>query len=138
MPIGSSRTADGLSPGEVFTEAIREHDPGEAARERARRREDRDSGQQHQGTLVVGTLPSTTRHRASTSCSGPAAAHVLAHLSEDDVDPDYSRIFVTYPAVDVRHAGHIIQTDVRLDEVINGLASDDVRLRDAGLALSAV
>ena len=44
---------------------------------------------------------------------------------------------MTYPAADVRHAGHIIQTDVRLDEVINGLASDDVRLRDAVLALSA-
>lgn len=96
-------------------------------------------GSNTRGLWVWGlSLQRPAPHRTLHLVFGPTAAHVLAHLSEVDVAPDYSRIFVTYPAVDVRHAGHVIQTDVRLDDVIKGLASDDVRLRDAVLALSAV
>lgn len=66
---------------------------------------------------------------------GPTAAQVISQVSDSDVNPDYSRIFVTYEAARVMNSGHFVQTDVGLDEVIDGLPRDDVRLRDAVLRL---
>ena len=77
--------------------------------------------------------PHTTLHLVFR----PTAAHVMTQLSETERKPDYSKVFVTLPAPDVRSAEHIIETDVGLNEVLNGLPGDDVRLRDAALMLSA-
>ena len=45
-------------------------------------------------------------------------------------DPDYTKVFVTRKAADHDGIDQIVQTAVRLDEVLAGLSGDDVRLRD--------
>lgn len=76
-------------------------------------------------------------HRNLFLVFGPTAVEEIARISARDIDPDYSRVFVTHEAAGELHLDHVIQTDVGLDEVINGLPRDDVRLRDAVLALVA-
>lgn len=65
---------------------------------------------------------------------GPTAVEELAAMSGEVNDPDYSRVFVTY-ALGGRNRGHLVQTDVGLDEAIKGLSHSDVRLRDSVLEL---
>lgn len=65
---------------------------------------------------------------------GPTVVVENGRVANPVVDPDYTKVFVT------RESGpdvidRIMQTDVGLDEVLAGLADDDVRLRDAALAL---
>ncbi|MGC0250283.1 hypothetical protein [Pseudactinotalea sp. Z1748] len=50
-------------------------------------------------------------------------------------EPDYSRVFVTLENAERESIARIVQTDVRLAEVIDGLSRDDCRLRDAVLAV---
>lgn len=74
-------------------------------------------------------------HRKLFLVFGPTAAQVMSQVSATDFVHDYSRIFVTYEAAEVLHTGHFVQTAVGIDEVINGLPHDDLRLRDAVLRL---
>ncbi|WP_444663604.1 hypothetical protein ACT17Q_15690 [Cellulomonas sp. CW35] len=67
---------------------------------------------------------------------GPTVVVENSRVPRPLVDPDFSKVFVT------RQAGQdvidrIAQTSVGLDEVLAGLRDDDVRLRDATLALIA-
>ena len=66
---------------------------------------------------------------------GPTAAHVMSPVADNDFEPDFARVFVTFDAASVATSEDVVQTDVGLDEVINGLPREDVRLRDAVLAL---
>lgn len=50
--------------------------------------------------------------------------------------PDYSRVFVSIHDVDRHSIARLVQTDVSLAEVIDGLPQDDRRLRDAVLGMA--
>ncbi|TNC16643.1 hypothetical protein FHE66_14515 [Georgenia sp. 311] len=68
---------------------------------------------------------------------GPTAVAENASVHRPLDAPDYGKVFVTR-----RRAGatdgidRIVQTGVALDEVLNGLSTDDVRLRDAVVAVT--
>lgn len=68
---------------------------------------------------------------------GPTAAVENGRVDDPLDAPDYSRIFLTLQ--DARRDGIalIIETEVSLGEIIEGLSRDDVRLRDAVLAMTA-
>lgn len=67
---------------------------------------------------------------------GPTAAVENGRAPEPVTDPDYAKIFVTRLASHGDNIDRITQTDVGLDEVLNGLPDADSRLLDALLALS--
>lgn len=68
---------------------------------------------------------------------GPTAVVENRLVAEPVVAPDYTKIFVTRQAAGGDSIDRISQTDVGLDEVLKGLLDDDVRLRDAVLAINA-
>lgn len=68
---------------------------------------------------------------------GPTAAVENERTPGLVSDPDYSRVFVTLKATGQQGLKRIVQTDVSLGEVINGLSQDDDRLRDAVLAVAS-
>lgn len=68
---------------------------------------------------------------------GPTAAVENEQAPELASDPDYSRVFVTLKPAGQQSLERIVQTDVSLGEVINGLSQDDDRLRDAVLAVAS-
>lgn len=68
---------------------------------------------------------------------GPTAVVENERAPELVSDPDYSRVFVTLKATGQQGLKRIVQTDVSLGEVINGLSQDDDRLRDAVLAVAS-
>lgn len=65
---------------------------------------------------------------------GPTAVVEVGRVPLPSNDPDYSRIFLTRPAVGRSGIDRLVQTDVTLREVLDGLRADDHRLRDAVLA----
>lgn len=65
---------------------------------------------------------------------GPTAVVENVRAPEPLVDPDYSRVFVTRQGAG-QDVGLIVQTEVGLVEVLAGLSGDDIRLRDAVLAV---
>ena len=67
---------------------------------------------------------------------GPTAVVKNESAPELVSDPDYSRVFVTLKTAGQQSLERIVQTDVSLGEVINGLSQDDDRLRDAVLAVA--
>ncbi len=66
---------------------------------------------------------------------GPTAVVENARAPQPVADPDYATIFVTRQAADGEGIDAITPTDVGFGEVLQGLADDDTRLRDAVLAL---
>lgn len=50
-------------------------------------------------------------------------------------DPDFTRVFAVKETTEEEPFERILQSDVGLIEVIEGLAPDDSRLRDAALAV---
>lgn len=64
---------------------------------------------------------------------GPTAVVENARLPLPLSDPDYSRVFITLQAPTGEGISQIVQTGVSLSDVLNGLESDDYRLRDAVL-----
>ena len=68
---------------------------------------------------------------------GPTAVVKNEQAPELVPDPDYSKVFVTLKTTGQQSLKRIVQTDVSLSEVINGLSPDDVRLRDAVLAVAS-
>ncbi|MFE7629141.1 PD-(D/E)XK nuclease family protein [Kocuria sp. NPDC057446] len=68
---------------------------------------------------------------------GPTAVVENESAPEPVSDPDYSRVFVTLKAAGQQGLKRIVQTDVSLEEAINGLSQDDDRLRDAVLAVTS-
>ena len=68
---------------------------------------------------------------------GPTAVVENERAPELVSDPDYSRVFVTLKTADQQSLERIMQTDVSLGEVVNGLSQDDDRLRDAVLAVAS-
>ena len=64
---------------------------------------------------------------------GPTAVVEIESAPELVSDPDYSRVFVKLKAAGQQSHERIVQTDVSLGEVINGLSQGDDRLRDAVL-----
>lgn len=68
---------------------------------------------------------------------GPTAVVENGLVAEPVTDPDFTKIFVTRQAATGEGIDRIQQTDVGLGEVLSGLSVDDVRLRDALLAISA-
>ncbi|USQ81563.1 PD-(D/E)XK nuclease family protein [Ornithinimicrobium faecis] len=67
---------------------------------------------------------------------GPTAVVENGLVAEPVVDPDYTKIFVTRKAASGDGIDRILQSDIGLDEVLNGLSDGDVRLHDALLAIS--
>ena len=68
---------------------------------------------------------------------GPTAVVKNESAPEPVSDPDYSRVFVTLKATGQQSLKRIMQTDVSLEEAINGLSQDDDRLRKAVLAVAS-
>ena len=68
---------------------------------------------------------------------GPTAVVENEKEQESVSDPDYSRVFVKLQATGQQGLKRIVQTDVSLGEVINGLSQDDDRLRDAVLKVAS-
>jgi len=67
---------------------------------------------------------------------GPTAVVENGRAPQPLPVPDYGKIFATRLAPGGERIDRIVQTEVGLDEVLNGLGSDDDRLRDALLILS--
>ena len=67
---------------------------------------------------------------------GPTAAVENTRVPHPLTDPDYSRVFVTIHAAGGQNLERIMQTDVTLSEVLDGLSADDERLRDAVLTVA--
>lgn len=67
---------------------------------------------------------------------GPTAVSENNAVPHPLTDPDYSRVFVTIHTAGGENIGQIMQTDVTLGEVLDGLSSDDERLRDAVLTVA--
>lgn len=67
---------------------------------------------------------------------GPSAVVKNGLAPEPLTGPDYGKIFVTRPTHGNFGIDLIRQTDVSLEEVLAGLSSDDLRLRDAVLAVA--
>jgi hypothetical protein len=65
---------------------------------------------------------------------GPTAVVENARVPSPVAEPDYSRIFVTRQA-EADGIDQMRQTDVSLIEVLTGLSDNDLRLRDAALAM---
>ncbi|MFI7583438.1 PD-(D/E)XK nuclease family protein [Kocuria sp. M1N1S27] len=68
---------------------------------------------------------------------GPTAVVENESAPEPVSDPDYSRVFVTLKATGQQSLKRIMQTNVSLEEAINGLSQDDDRLRKAVLAVAS-
>ena len=66
---------------------------------------------------------------------GPTAVEEMATMHTELIDPDYSRVFVSYELATSPEPARFIQTEVGLDDVINGLDRDDIRLQDAVLEM---
>jgi len=66
---------------------------------------------------------------------GPTAVAVQERVPRKLEHPDYSQIFATLQDKSTGGNSRIAHTDVRLTEVLDGLAAGDVRLRDAVLAI---
>lgn len=66
---------------------------------------------------------------------GPTAVVENDSLPVPLDDPDYSRVFVTLQAPTGEGISKMAQTDVGLSDVLDGLAPEDYRLRDAVLSL---
>lgn len=67
---------------------------------------------------------------------GHTAVVTVGRAPELVPSPDYSRIFVTHEAAGPTPPEKIIQTEVSLAEVLDGLSPGDTRLRDAVLAVA--
>ena len=68
---------------------------------------------------------------------GPTAVVEQVRISRKLGHPDYSQIFISLQGTADEGISRLAHTGVHLDEVLTGLASDDVRLRDAVLAIVA-
>lgn len=68
---------------------------------------------------------------------GPTAVAVQERVPRELEHPDYSQIFATLQDKSTGGNSRIAHTDVRLTEVLDGLAAGDVRLRDAVLEILA-
>lgn len=66
---------------------------------------------------------------------GPTAVAENEQVVPQISEPDFSRVFVSLAGMDGQGPTKIVQAGVGLSEVINGLAGDDSRLRDAVLAV---
>lgn len=66
---------------------------------------------------------------------GPTAAVKNERVADPIHDPDYSRVFVSLRDEERGGTSRMVQTEVRLAEVIGGLSREDGRLRDAVLSL---
>ncbi|HLQ81098.1 MAG TPA: hypothetical protein VK122_08400, partial [Brachybacterium sp.] len=68
---------------------------------------------------------------------GPTAVVELQRIPHTVTRPDFSCLFISLQAESGSGISTIRQTDVRIAEVIEGLAADDLRLRDAVLRIAA-
>lgn len=68
---------------------------------------------------------------------GPTAVAVQERVPQKLKHPDYSQVFVTLQDKTAEGNSRIAHTGVRLDEFLDGLKADDVRLRDAVLGIVA-
>lgn len=66
---------------------------------------------------------------------GPTAVAKNALAEEPIIEPDYSRVFATLRSSAANSTAEIVQTEVGLAEVVDGLDQDDTRLRDAVLSI---
>jgi hypothetical protein len=66
---------------------------------------------------------------------GPTAVVENGIAPEPLFEPDYTKVFVTRQAADHEGIDQIVQTDVGLNEVLEGLSTDDARLRDGILGV---
>lgn len=80
-------------------------------------------------------LPRPDPHQDVFLVFGPTAVEELATMPEELIEPDYSRVFVSSELAAGLDRARFVQTDVGIDEVINGLPRDDMRLRDAVLEI---
>lgn len=69
---------------------------------------------------------------------GPTAVVEQQRAPRPVEDPDYSRLFVSLQGAPGAGISSIMQTDVQLVEIIEGLEPEDVRLRDAVLHTTAL
>lgn len=90
-----------------------------------------------QGEWTV-ELQRASSHRTIFLQFGPTAVVEQQRALHPAEDPDYSRLFVTLDGETGAAARTIVPTDVHLLEIIDGLAPDDVRLRDAVLHTAAL
>jgi hypothetical protein len=67
---------------------------------------------------------------------GPTALVENGRAPEPLADPDYAKLFVTRKAASYDGIDQIVQTDIGLHEVLEGLRADDSRLRDSVLAVA--
>lgn len=65
---------------------------------------------------------------------GPTAVVTNEQVPDPISDPDFTRVFAVKESTEEEPFERILQSDVGLIEVIEGLAPDDSRLRDAALA----
>ena len=72
-------------------------------------------------------------HRTVFLEFGPTAVVQQGRAPQKLDDPDYSQIFVALESTPEGGVSHLMPTDVHLADALTGLASDDVRLRDAVL-----
>lgn len=75
-------------------------------------------------------------HRAIFLEFGPTAVVLNDRAPELVSEPDYTCIFVTRSVLEGQSVDRIVQTDVGLAEIVEGLSPDDVRLRDAVLKVA--
>jgi hypothetical protein len=68
---------------------------------------------------------------------GPTAVVENTRVSEPLTQPDYTKVFVTLNAKGRDGIDEIVQTEVRLVEILAGLSADDVRLRDDVLSVAS-
>lgn len=68
---------------------------------------------------------------------GPTAVVKNERVADPIDDPDYSRVFVSLRDAERGGTARMVQTEVRLSEVIGGLSHEDGRLRDAVLSIEA-
>ena len=66
---------------------------------------------------------------------GPTAVAKNALVEEPIVEPDYSRVFATTQTPATSGLAGIVQTEVSLAEIVDGIDQDDTRLRDAALSI---
>ena len=94
------------------------------------------------GAVAVSQGGTQPARCAQVKCHQSSACLVFGHTAVVTVQrapelvpsPDYLRVFVTWLPSGPKPPERVIQTGVSLTDVLTGLASDDVRLRDAVLA----
>ena len=83
------------------------------------------------------TLRDSEGKRVAGIIFGPTAVEYQSIVTDPLAEPDYTKLFVLIKDSSDSDIGGLFQTEVTLEEVLNGLGDDDMRLRDAVLAALA-